>query len=230
LLIPPRSQCASELHEDGEALKQRLLEEEYVREEEWKLWVLDLYYGICILPLNVSFSNMHLGCTKPTLNAQVFYTAVMYRISFQPDGRLYTNHTTLVAGLTNVFITICNGTFTSETPLSTFGAPSFISLVAQGVMDVCLFIPPFVFPAVIIGKWALGHYATYTAGDNGVRRRPFHRWPKHVRANVLSYLTALHIILSATLFLYFSCRFYRQFPLLIAGMITFVVLHISFGP
>ncbi|KAJ8596278.1 hypothetical protein M405DRAFT_805690, partial [Rhizopogon salebrosus TDB-379] len=206
-----KPQCVSELHKDGEALKQRLLEEEYVREEEWKLRVLDMYYGTCILPLNV------------------LYTAVMYRISFQPDGRLYTNHTTLVAGLTNVFITIYNGTFTSETPLSTFGAPSFISLVAQGVMDICLFIPPFVFPAVIIGKWALGHYATYTAGDNGVRRRPFHRWPKHVRANVLSYLTALHILITATLFLYFSCRFYRQFPLLIASMITFVVLHISFG-
>jgi hypothetical protein len=154
----------------------------------------------------------------------------MYRFSFQPDGRLYTSHTTLAAGLIDVFIAICNGTFTSETPLSTFGAPSFTYLVAQGVMDVCLFIPPFVFLAVIIGKWALGHYATYTAGDNGVRRRPFHRWPKHVRANVLSYLTVLHIILSTTLFLYFSCFFYRQYPPLVASLIIFVVLYISFCP
>jgi hypothetical protein len=215
------------LHKDGEALKERLLEEEYVREEEWKLRVLDMYYGICILPLNVSFSNMHLRCTKLTLNAQVFYTAVMYRFSFQPDGRLYTNHTTLVAGLTDVFIAICNGTFTSETPLSTFGAPSFISLVAQGVMNVCLFIPPLVFLAVIIGKWALGHYATYTAQENGVRRRPFHRWPKHVRANVLSCLTVLPTMLSMSLPLYFSCFFYRQYPLHVAGLIIFIVLYSS---
>jgi hypothetical protein len=188
-----------------------------------------MYYGVCILPTSVSISNMHLGCTKKlTLNAQVIiYTAIMYRLSCQPDSRLYTSHTTLVAGLTDVFIAICNGTFTSETPLSIFGAPSFASLVAQGVMDVCLFIPPFFFLVVTVGKWALGHFATYTAEDSGVRRRPFHRWPKHVRANVLSYLTVLPIILSMTLVLYFSCFFYRQYPLLVAGLIIFVVSYSS---
>ncbi|KAJ8596279.1 hypothetical protein M405DRAFT_805691, partial [Rhizopogon salebrosus TDB-379] len=204
-----KPQCVSELHKDGEALKQRLLEEKYVREEERKLRVLDLRYGIYILPTSV------------------IYTAIMYRLSFQPDSRLYTSHTTLVAGLTDVFITICNGTFTSETPLSIFGAPSFISLVAQGVMNVCLFIPPLVFLAVIVGKWALGHYATYTAQENGVRRRPFHRWPKHVRANVLSCLAVLPTILSMSLALYFSCSFYRQYPLHVAGLIIFIVLYSS---
>jgi hypothetical protein len=113
----------------------------------------------------------------------------------------------VVAGVNDVFRTVSNGTFTRGTILSVFAAPSFTFLVLQGVMDTCLFVPPFIVVITIFGKWVLGHFATGTSKGNDVqmRRRPLHEWPQHVRARVLSWLNTLPVWFGFSQALYTLC-------------------------
>ncbi|KAG1818988.1 uncharacterized protein BJ212DRAFT_1586687 [Suillus subaureus] len=159
----------SELHDGAEMLKERLREAKSCAEEECRMKSLD------------GLLNTLLLCAGATAFINKFAT-------LQPGFSLYHRRTTLVAGVNDVFRTISNGTFTNGTILSVFAAPSFTFFVLQGVMDACLFVPPFVVAITIFGKWVLGHFATGTSKDNDVqmRRRPLHDWPQHVRARVLS--------------------------------------------
>ncbi|KAG1778828.1 hypothetical protein EV702DRAFT_1195844 [Suillus placidus] len=152
----------SELHDNAEMLKERLREAKSCAEEERRMKSLD------------GLMNTLLLCAGATAFINKFAT-------MQPGFHLYHRHTTLVAGVNDVFRTISNGTFTNGTILSVFAAPSFTFLVLQGLMDACLFVPPFIVAITIFGKWVLGHFATSTSKDNDVqmRRRPLHDWPQH---------------------------------------------------
>jgi len=132
----------------------------------------------------------------------------------QPNFRLYPFHTTLVAGLHEIFHTIQNGTFTRGTFLSVFAAPSFTLWALQGTIDACLFVSPLVVVVSIFGKWVLGHFIVSTDEDGHAqtRRRPLHDWPKHVRARVLSWLEALNTILGLSEVLYSMCWVTARYP------------------
>lgn len=125
----------------------------------------------------------------------------------QPNFRLYPFHTTLVAGLHEIFHAIQNGMFTRGTFLSVFAAPSFTLWAVQGMIDACLFVSPLVVVVSIFGKWVLGHFIASTDEDGHAqtRRRPLQDWPKHVRARVLSWLEALNTILALSEILYAMC-------------------------
>ncbi|KAG2076198.1 hypothetical protein BDR04DRAFT_1090080 [Suillus decipiens] len=200
----------SELHDSAEMLKERLLEAKSYAEEERKMRDLD------------GLMNTLLLCAGATAFINKFAT-------MQPGFFLYQRHTTLVAGVKDVFRTIGNGTFTSGTVLSVFAAPSFTFLVLQGVMDACLFVPPFIVVITVFGKWALGHFAAGTSKDNDVhvRRRPLHDWPQHTRAHVLSWSNELPLLFGLSQALYSLCWLLGQHPLLAICIITVLVLWCS---
>ncbi|KAG0699391.1 hypothetical protein DFH29DRAFT_936777 [Suillus ampliporus] len=203
----PHSQeyYVSELHDVVETLKQRLLEAKNHAEEEFRMKALGKLLN------QVLFG----ACTTAYLNK--FATS-------QPIFRLYPSHTTLVAGVNDVYRTISNGTFTSRTFLSVFAAPSFTLLALQGVIDTCISVPPFVVTAAIFGKWALGHFATSSGEDRDaqVMRRPLRSWPKHVQARTLSWLFALPTILAMSQALYCICWIAPRHPLLVTcGFLSF---------
>ncbi|KAG1765699.1 hypothetical protein EDD22DRAFT_880322 [Suillus occidentalis] len=200
----------SELHHSAEMLKERLREAKSCAEEERRMKGLD------------GLMNTLLLCAGATAFINKFAT-------MQPGFRLYHRHTTLVAGVNDVFRTISNGTFTSGTVLSVFAAPSFTFLVLQGVMDACLFVPPFIVAITIFGKWVLGHFAASTSEDNvaQMRRRPLHDWPQHVRARVLSWSNALPVFFGLSQALYTLCWLFGRQPLLATCVITVLALWCS---
>ncbi|KAG1740532.1 uncharacterized protein EDB91DRAFT_1133000 [Suillus paluster] len=202
---PHSQECVSELHDVAETLKQRLLEARNYAEEELRMKALD------------KLLNQVLLGAGATAYINKFATS-------QPVFRLYPSHTTLVAGVNDVFRTISNGTFTSGTFLSVFAAPSFPFLVLQGVIDACLSVPPFVVAAAIFGKWALGHFAMSANEDRGAQVRPLRSWPKHVQARILSWLFALHTILALSQILYCICWLAPRHPLVVtcAVMVFFL--------
>jgi len=167
---------------------------------------------------------------KPSIHLQASATAFINKFAtIQPSFRLYHRHTALVAGVNDVFRTVGNGTFTRGTILSVFAAPSFTFLVLQGVMDACLFVPPFIVVVTIFGKWVLGHFATGTSKDNDIqmRRRPLHEWPQHVRARVLSWLNTLPVWFGFSQALYTLCWLFGRQPLLATCVITVLALWCS---
>ncbi|KAG2120323.1 hypothetical protein BD769DRAFT_1480167 [Suillus cothurnatus] len=200
----------SELHDGAEMLKERLWEAKYYAEEERQMKSLD------------GLMNTVLLCASATAFINKFAT-------IQPSFRLYHRHTTVVAGVNDVFRTVSNGTFTRGTILSVFAAPSFTFLVLQGVMDTCLFVPPFIVVITIFGKWVLGHFATGTSKGNDVqmRRRPLHEWPQHVRARVLSWLNTLPVWFGFSQALYTLCWLFGRQPLLATCVTTVLALWCS---
>ncbi|KAG1900263.1 uncharacterized protein F5891DRAFT_1034937 [Suillus fuscotomentosus] len=201
---------ASELHDSADMLKEQLREAKFCADEERKMKSLD------------GLMNTLLLCAGATAFINKFAT-------MQHNFRLYHRHTTVVAGVNDVFRTISNGTFTSGTILSVFAAPSFTSLVLQGVMDACLFVPPFIVAIAIFGKWVLGHFATSTSEDIDVqmRRRPMHDWPPHVRARVLSWSNALPVLFALSQALCTLCWLFGRQPLLATCVITVLALWCS---
>ncbi|KAG2128282.1 hypothetical protein DEU56DRAFT_819500 [Suillus clintonianus] len=203
-------ESVSDFHDGAEMLKQQLREAKSFAEEERRIKSLD------------GLMNTLLLCAAATAFINKFAT-------MQPSFRLYTRHTTLVAGVNDIFRTISNGTFTSRTFLSVFSAPSFTYLALQGVMDACLFVPPFVVVATIFGKWALGHFGMSTGEDNGVQveRRPLYDWPQHVRDRVLSWSNTLPIWFGLSQALYTLCWLFGRQPLLATGVVTVLAFWCS---
>ncbi|KAG2103445.1 uncharacterized protein F5147DRAFT_705992 [Suillus discolor] len=201
---------ASELHDSADMLKEQLREAKFCADEERRMKSLD------------GLMNTLLLCAGATAFINKFAT-------MQPGFCLYHRHTTVVAGVNDVFRTISNGTFTSETILSVFAAPSFTFLVLQGVMDACLFVPPFIVAITIFGKWVLGHFATSASEDINVkmRRRPMHDWPPHVRARVLLWSNALPVLFGLSQALYTLCWLLGRQPLLATCVITVLALWCS---
>jgi hypothetical protein len=132
---------------------------------------------------------------------------INYFATMQSSSRLYPSRTMFVAGLNEVSHTVSNGTFTSETFLTVFGAPSFTFWALQSIMDACLFIPHLIVVVVIFGKWILGHFGASGGEDRHEqrRKRPLHDWPEHARARVLSSLDALPVLFALSQSLYPLC-------------------------
>ncbi|KAG1886730.1 hypothetical protein F4604DRAFT_1723257 [Suillus subluteus] len=200
----------SELHDSAEMLMEQLRQAKSCAEEECRMKSLD------------GLMNTLLFCAGATAFINKFAT-------LQPGFSLYHRRTTLVAGVNDVFRTISNGTFTSGTILSVFAAPSFTFFVLQGVMDACLFVPPFIVAITISGKWVLGHFDTDTSKDNDMqmRRRPLHDWPQHVRARVLSWLNTLPVWFGFSQALYTLCWLFGRQPLLATCVTTVLALWCS---
>ncbi|KAG2159505.1 uncharacterized protein EDB93DRAFT_291351 [Suillus bovinus] len=200
----------SELHNSTEMTKERLREDKSFAEEERRMKSLD------------GLMNTLLLCAGATAFINKFAT-------MQPGFRLYNRQTTLVAGVNDVFRTISNGTFTSGTILSVFAAPSFTFLILQGVMDACLFVPPFIVAITIFGKWVLGHFATSTSEDNyeQMRRRPLQDWPQHARTRILSWSDALPVFFGLSQALYTLCWLLGRQPLLATCLTTVLALWCS---
>jgi hypothetical protein len=232
--MPPRTcdspECDSELHDSADMLKERLREAKSYAEEERRMKSLDGLMNTLLLCVSSSKFPSRVPQLRLGIYWQAGATAFINKFAtMQPGFRLYYRHTTLVAGVNDVFRTISNGTFTSGTILSVFAAPSFTFLVLQGVMDACLFVPPFIVAITIFGKWVLGHFAASTTEDNDVqmRRRPLHDWPQHARARVLSWSNALPIFFGLSQALYTLCWLFGRQPLLATCVITVLALWCS---
>jgi hypothetical protein len=232
--MPPRTrdsqEFVSELHDSAEMLKERLRVAKSCAEEERRMKGLDGLMNTLLLCVSSSKYPSRMQQLKLSIYWQAGATAFINKFAtMQPGFRLYHRHTTLVAGVNDVFRTISNGTFTSGTILSVFAAPSFTFLVLQGVMDACLFVPPFIVAITIFGKWVLGHFAASTSEDNDVqmRRRPLHDWPQHVRARVLSWSNVLPVFFGLSQALYTLCWLFGRQPLLATCVITVLALWCS---
>ncbi|KAG0699392.1 hypothetical protein DFH29DRAFT_48418 [Suillus ampliporus] len=202
-------ECIPELLDVTDTLKQRLREAKSCAEEERRMKNLDRSLNMLLFGAGL--------------------TAYINKFATMQSGfPLYPRHTTLVAGINDVFQTITDGTFTSGTFLSVFAAPSFTFLVLQAVIDACLSVPPFVVAAAIFGKWVLGHFAsTDESNDVQARRRPLHDCPQHVRARILSWLDALPMLFGLSQALHSICWLFGRDPFVASCMLMAITFWCS---